>query len=159
MRSLRELTGLCAAVFLAACGNASPDLNGGGALAPDPCAAGGANGGSGWSDLYACYFGPTGKASCGSQFQCHSATDTQAGVYFVCGPDQDACWMSMTQGMVKLTVGTPTETILYQSLRPAGGPLAGKPLQQNMPLNSSFGFTPDDLARIATWLSQGAPNN
>ena len=160
MRSLRELTCLFA-VVLVGCGDASPDLNGGDPLFTDACAKGGANSGSTWTDLYACYFGPTGKASCGGQDQCHVAsTTTAARVYFVCGPDKDACWQGLMQGVAKIKADAgidPTQGEFYQSLHVEG--TTPEPLSNNMPYNSSFGFTSDDLARIAAWLQQGAPDN
>jgi hypothetical protein len=128
------------------CGDATPNVQGGDPLFADSCSPGGAHSGNGWGDLYACYFGPTGKASCGGQTQCHS-TDAGTGAgatYFVCGPSQEACW----QGMSKVN-----PVLLHGALRHSDG-TGGL-----MPKYSSVGFTPADLARIEAWLQQGAPNN
>jgi hypothetical protein len=78
---------------------------GGKALAPDPCDA--TKGGHTWTDLYTCYFGPTGKANCSSQAGCHVTLNTSAAVIsgFVCGATKEDCWFGMTHPIYVLQQG------------------------------------------------------
>jgi hypothetical protein len=117
--------------------------------------AGNRGDGSTFSDLYRDFFGPTGQATCGAQSICHVAggTGAQTSGGYVCVPDQKACWSSMTSTIVPSGgVATPEETTLYKALRKAP-PMPGS---GPMPRNSSFAFCPDDLKRIAAWISSGA---
>jgi hypothetical protein len=100
---LGALAALLLAGALAGAGagcDASGSVQGGQSLLPDPCAA--TDGGHTWSDLYICYFGPQGKASCTAQGSCHgNASQTGASTSgFVCGASKEACWRGMTQGIV-----------------------------------------------------------
>jgi hypothetical protein len=120
-----------------------------------------AGSGTGWSDLYRDYFGPTGKASCAGTGQCHGST-TQAGTVssgYVCPDTADGCYAGITAASnipVLVTVGDtgdPTTSGLYTILRKcAGGGLM--PLQP-----STLMFTNADMARIDAWLKAGAPND
>ncbi len=76
--------------------DATGQVQGGQALHPDPCAA--TDGGHTWTDLYTCYFGPTGKAGCAAQSQCHTNLASTAAPIsgFVCGDTKDGCWFGMT---------------------------------------------------------------
>jgi hypothetical protein len=84
-----------AATLVCGC-DATGGEQGGQALAPDPCDA--TNGGHTWTDLYTCYFGPTGKANCSAQGGCHTSLNTSAAVIagFVCGATKEDCWWGMT---------------------------------------------------------------
>ena len=104
------LPALLALVVACACGcDATGGEQGGQPLAPDPCSS--PELGHTWTDLYTCYFGPTGKANCSAQSACHAALNGMgAGISaFVCGADKHACWFSMThplyvlQGVLPLT--------------------------------------------------------
>jgi hypothetical protein len=104
MRGL--LTALLVLVATCICGcDATGGEQGGQALAPDPCDA--TNGGHTWTDLYTCYFGPTGKANCSAQASCHVTTNsTAAGISgFVCGLNKDDCWFGMTHPFYVLEQG------------------------------------------------------
>jgi hypothetical protein len=159
MRRSLGLLGL-ASMALVGCVSATETVTGETPLLVDPCQTGGVNAGNRWQDLYACYFGPSGQASCGSRNGCHGAPD-QLGARassFVCGPTAEACWRGMTAGIVPAG-GTPDgspvtakQTVLYGTLRKSDG-------SGLMPLNSPYVFQPADLARIADWLEHGAQNN
>jgi hypothetical protein len=120
------------------------------------CQPGGARGGHRWQDLYACYFGPTGNVSCGSATGCHSiATDRGALTsHFVCNPTSSACWQSLTTAMLLVTDGgiDPTTARLYTVLCKSDG-------SGLMPLDCPSRLWSGDMARIAAWIQQGAPNN
>jgi hypothetical protein len=114
--------------------------------------------GSRFSDLYRDFFGPTGLASCSAQSICHVPGGNGALISggYVCTPDQNGCWSSMTSTIVPSGgTSTPEGTTLYKALRKAP-PLTGS---GPMPRNSSFAFCPGDLQRIADWISSGAANN
>jgi hypothetical protein len=165
-----------ASLALMACSDATGGVPGGEPLAVDPCAASLASGsGHRWQDLYTCYFGPSGKASCASQGVCHGAPD-QAGAQlsgFVCGPSRDACWQGITPIASLLPHSTDgTQTVLYGSLRKQDGTglMPCTPISRSLPDGgttttcgtSSAGnyvFTPDDLARIVAWIQEGAQDN
>jgi hypothetical protein len=92
-----SLSALLALVAACACGcDATGGEQGGQALAPDPCDA--TKGGHTWSDLYTCYFGPTGKANCSAQAGCHVNANSSAASLsaFVCGATKEDCWYGMT---------------------------------------------------------------
>jgi hypothetical protein len=158
------------------------------AMAPEPvpdltlpakCNDGGANAGSRWRDLYACYFGgTTGVASCaGSPGNCHGSTSDpgySGSLYlggFECPPnDAGACWTSITSTLVGdagagdggdagADAGpSPASTFLFQVLRQDPSGSCGNYLC--MPLTpDTLVFGPDDMARIGSWISHGAPNN
>jgi hypothetical protein len=108
---------------------------------------------------------------------------------FVCGATKESCWQGMTQGIVDggffcpiVCIGgdaggagcpqntsfacptDPTQQSLYTDLHkgqasglnnmPCGGNLATCPSSE-----STYTFTSDDLARISTWIQQGAQDN
>jgi hypothetical protein len=134
-----------------------PDL-----VLPDNCNDGGANAGSRWQDLYACYFGTSGVASCaGTQGMCHGDS-TGMGAQssgFVCPPgDSMACQMNMNS--VLISGQPPKQTYLWGVLRQAVVPLDLCDQGNCMPkVPSTIVFGPDDMARIAAWIDAGSPNN
>jgi hypothetical protein len=106
MRGRGLLPSLIALVAACACGcDATGGEQGGQAFAPDPCDA--TKGGHTWTDLYTCYFGPTGKANCSAQSACHvNANSLAAGISgFVCGNSKDDCWFGMTHPFYVLQQG------------------------------------------------------
>jgi hypothetical protein len=180
MRSLLELTlAAFAAVTLLGCSDATGTVHGGDALVVDPCTASLAENGGGhrWQDLYTCYFGPTGKASCAAQGICHGSASQLGAQFstFVCGPSKDACWQGMTApGSIVPMGGTMdgTQTILYGSLRKPDntGLMPCSPVETPLPdggtnttcgsaANGNYTFTTDDLARITAWIQEGAQDN
>jgi hypothetical protein len=176
------------ALPLAGCGDASGTVSGGepillkpaaampeggnGNPLPVECQPGGANAGNGWADLFHCYFGPTGMASCsgavdGSSF-CHGAP-SQDGTFasggFQCPADVNACYTSITTSMLNggpiVPVGATdaTTTTLYGVLRQANM-MCPKATGSCMPYSpTSVVFQPSDLSRITDWIQKGAMNN
>jgi hypothetical protein len=156
------------AVAVVGCGNATPTVQGGDPLRTvDPCVPDGGNSGNRWQDLYACYFGPTGSASCGSMDGCHGARDQKGttSTGFLCAPTSNPtpCWRSLRltsaagQSPIFPDGGDPKTSLFWLGLR-KGGSDATK-VFNNMPLNSSYVFQAEDLARINAWIQAGAPND
>jgi len=132
----------------------------------DPCSKGGTNSGSRWQDLYACYFGPSGQASCGSQGNaCHGVADAGGATFvlghFFCGTTQESCWRGLISTMVVPDGGAadPTSTLLYGALRKQTPGPADPPFAMPGPITSTYTFTPAALAQIGKWIEQGAQNN
>jgi hypothetical protein len=75
--------------------DATGELKGGESLTADPCPH---DAGSTWTDLYGCYFGPGGVASCSALGYCHGGARDPGGggESFVCGPTKDTCWQGIT---------------------------------------------------------------
>lgn len=118
---------------------------------PPACQPMGANGGSRWQDLYACYFGQTGIANCALNTGCH-VTGGGGALYWVCDMTSDSCWQGMTTTIIA-GVTDPADTALYAGLRKLDG-------TGDMPVTpGTLVFTNGDLARISTWIEGGAPNN
>jgi hypothetical protein len=160
------------AATLVSCTDATGSVQGG-----DPV-FGGQDGGGGttWTSLYASFFGPSGTASCSAQASCHGGPDGSGSQTsgFICGADKHACWRGMTQGVPPDAGGVfppivpatasqdPTQTQLWGALHkqeasglnnmPCGDPVCH-------PATSTYTFTSDDLARISTWIAQGAQDN
>jgi hypothetical protein len=179
MRWLGPLAALAAVALsaLVACGNAPDTVEGGEPLfaqqastdndgglldASNPCQPGGANAGHKWSDLYACYFGPTGVVSCESQTTCHGAMGELGAMssMYVCGPTQSNCYSGMVAGGL-ITPGStadPTGSLLYIVLCrvDSNGMMAGL-MPKNCPPASWL--QPGDMARISAWIMEGAPND
>lgn len=102
MRSLlAALLALGACALLCGC-DATGSEQGGQSLTPDPCDA--TKGGHTWTDLYTCYFGPTGKANCSAQSACHVSPNSSAAAIsgFVCGSTKESCWFGMTHSIYVL---------------------------------------------------------
>jgi hypothetical protein len=114
-----------------------------------------------WTELYADYFGGTGRTACAGNGMCHG---TMAGLGFVasqyqCPPDdKDACYAGITSSSAALiTPGQAFEDdFLYQAIRKQQS--VGL---NNMPLNPTevYTFTEKDLGRISAWIMAGAPND
>lgn len=106
-----------------------------------------------WPVLYAQYFGPASAGSCGVMTGCHASLTDVGGhaSNFVCA-DQDGCYASLT-GASHLVrpqdVANPAAAPLFRSLRQIGG-------MGRMPLNSTFIFHGDDIARLQVWIANGA---
>jgi len=165
---MRRSMALClfAAMPFLGCSDAPQTVQGGEPLTVDPCAPNGSHSGNRWQDLYACYFGPSGTASCGSQgTSCHATAKSLGAVIglnlaykFVCGPTPGACWQGLIDSMAVPAGGAadPTSTVFYSALRK--GPQGPNDPPQ-MPLNSPYTFSPAALAQISAWIQQGAKNN
>ncbi len=120
-----------------------------------------------WTNLYNLYFGNSATGGCGSlKSICHQAK-TDSGVTlmpvsgFVCGTTAAECYqgmMSATPSLVTPSDATnPTMARLYVSLYQDGTqPTASS---DNMPQTLGYAFTPSDMALIAQWIKNGAPNN
>ncbi len=77
--------------------DASGSTQGGAALVADHCA--GPDLGHTWTDLYTCYFGPSGKTSCVGQGFCHGSSNGTGAfpVGWTCGTTRESCWQGMWQ--------------------------------------------------------------
>jgi hypothetical protein len=174
---------LAAVAALVGCDSATGTVSGGEALVAQPDSGPGTT----WTSLYDDFFGPSGQASCASQGVCHgSASEPGAQTSgFVCGASKDECWAGMTQGINPdaggifcpiVCLGTcpqdtqpcaitdPTKQPLYQDIhKSTSGGLNNMPcggnLQTCLAASAAYTFTADDLARITTWIQQGAQDN
>jgi hypothetical protein len=132
------------------------------------------NAGSTWTDLYADYFGPCGRAGCSGQSECHLDASS-AGVPlsgFVCGATQQSCWEGVALGIPPdaggvfppIVTGGELLSALHKS-QPTGQDLDDMPCGEAAisaacpPASSPYAFTPSDLARISSWIQQGAQDN
>jgi hypothetical protein len=179
--SMRWLVALptLGATPLLACADASDKVQGGDPLfdvaklgsmdgsvldAPTACQPGGANGGHSFTDLYACYFGPTGVVSCESQSTCHGAADEQGArsSKYVCAPTQGDCYQGMLAGglIAPGSMADPTMSLLYFVLCKFD-PSSPSQFTGQMPKNCppATWLKPGDLASIGAWIKEGAPNN
>jgi hypothetical protein len=166
---------IASALGLAACANATGEIQGGELLSDGGSAADPVDvpdvGAVTWTDLYDSYFGPSAPASCTAVANgCHlSLGDLGAqGSGYVCGATKDSCWSGITSSAIPMSFSppvptggstSPTATILYKSLHPLNVQTAGQ-----MPLmapdgGNGYEFTALDLARIAAWIDQGAAND
>ncbi len=158
------------AFALGACADASGEVKGGEPkFDPTPPAApeqkicpskdeADAGSGATWTDLWRDYFGPTGAASC-TDASCHGSP-SGAGVRFgmLC-VDQAGCQESLhAKGVILPSdADAPEESMFYKVLRRCD---AQDQTLGTMPQRpSSYTFSPTSLARIATWLRNGAPND
>jgi hypothetical protein len=159
------VAGIAMVLVCVSCGtppNAS-SLDAGGSGADDT----GPDGGTRWQDLYATYFGPTGRANCSqARGACHTSESDLgfATSGFVCGATRDSCWQGMTQGLdagypVLVPAGAtdPATTPLWEALY-KGAPSGGA-MNNNMPQTLNYTFSASDLARISAWIRNGALND
>jgi len=136
---------------------------GGGVTTNNPsadCQDGGMHSGSTWTDLYQCYFGPTGPDSCAGQTgqagSCHGTGGAESTIW-TCGPSADSCYMGMMNyPMIDPTKNTsnPTMSGLYMILCQTNG--SGQ-MPNGCP--SYAQLYPADMARIAAWIQDGGQNN
>jgi hypothetical protein len=119
----------------------------------------GAHPGNTWSDLYACYFGPSGTDSCaGTGNSCHGNPAAMGGSFWNCGMTSDSCYQGMTGYpalMIMSSQSSPTMAHLYNVVCSVTG-------QGYMPLGCSVPsetLESGDLARIAAWIGAGASEN
>jgi hypothetical protein len=163
---------------LGGCADATGSVQGGEALTSEE------GGTPTWTGLYTDYFGPSGQASCTAQAGCHGTASASGAMIsgFVCGSTKESCWAGMTQGIGVdaggvfcpiVCVGScngqacptdPTQQTLWQDIHkaqasglnnmPCGGNLVECPAS-----GSTYTFTSSDLARIQTWIQQGAQDN
>jgi hypothetical protein len=177
MRRRASLGGLAIMVGVAACVNATSDVQGGDKLfdtaEPQPDAAAGAlscdigaDAGTGttWTSLYTDFFGPSGAAKCSGDGTCHG-DKTQAGAVssggYVCGPDKAACRASLLDpgtGLVQLPhdQADPSLSGLVQELRrrKPDGTVVGL-----MPKRPACIFEQAAIDRVQTWIKNGAPDD
>ena len=123
------------------------------------CQPGAMNGGTTWTDLYTCYFGPTGPDSCaGSPGNCHGTGGAGAQAAWLCGETSASCYM----GMVAYSTldppagkSDPTSSGLYMVLCQVNdaGVMTGV-MPEFCP--TSAWLYPADMARIAAWIAAGA---
>jgi hypothetical protein len=122
------------------------------------CLPGGTHAGNTWTDLYTCYFGPTGTDSCAGQGTlCHATDASNGGSLWTCGTDPATCYSGMmAYPLLDPQAGksAPTMNGLYTVLCKAHGGGA-------MPLGcpQGTGLYSGDFDRIAAWIQSGAPNN
>lgn len=177
-RSLMILIALAAAVGAASCteqststgnrsssssnssssGSSSGDEKDSGEDEPDYVFDDGSGSGTTWSDLYADFFGPSGRAGCaGPGNACHASEDAEGSARsaFVC-PDEAGCVESIL-GRSNLVRSTDTEkpeaAFLINVLRRknADGKIVGT--QPKLPL---FVFHEKSIERIKKWIADGA---
>jgi hypothetical protein len=167
-------------VLASGCSDATGTVRGGEAL----IASNGDAGAATFTSLYADFFGPSGQATCTAQAGCHGTAGASGAQTsgFVCGQTKESCWEGMTKGINPVDAGgpvvcvgicpqntsftcptDPTKQTLYGGLHKVQA--AGL---NNMPCSSvpvcrasqsPYTFTQDDLARISTWIQQGAQDN
>jgi hypothetical protein len=119
-----------------------------------------------WANMYALYFGNPNTGGCGSlTLVCHQAAgDSGAMVppisHFVCGKTAASCYAGMMSATPPLVTAAdaadPTKAYLFTVL--ATGGTAGM-YTNNMPQTGLYTFSASDVAFIATWIKNGAPNN
>ena len=167
---------LVALTLTGGCAEATGSVQGGQPLhATDD---GGGEGGSDttWTALYADYFGPNGTAGCSAMDTCHQ-TASQTGAMtsgFVCGSTKDACFDGLTKGIpadeggffppiAPPDAGNPAQTQLIAALHKASASGLNNMPCGNPPdcpaASATYMFTADDIARITTWMQQGAQDN
>jgi hypothetical protein len=162
-----RIVAIAVLVLSMGCDAATGSVKGG-----DPVLCPPGNGGSTWTDLYADYFGPCGSASCSGQSECHldanSAGTKLSG--FACGVTQESCWEGIAVG-IPLDAGGGFPPIVTGALVSALHKSQPTGLDQNNmpcgeaaefacpPATSPYAFTPADLARISSWIQQGAQDN
>jgi hypothetical protein len=166
---------------LAGCSDATGSVRGGEPLTIDPCQD---HTGSTWTDLYACYFGPAGRASCGGVGGCHGSPADYGSTYgFICGATQESCYKGFT-GYLKDAFtgdsGTPAKSaqltagnlrvVVNGQLVPGTGAMPCNIQFESdggldglnacrVGLGDMYNFSSDDMARIQAWIDEGALNN
>ena len=145
-------------------------------MGPNTAASGSSNAPSPtWTFLYATYFGPRQTGGCGAAPGCHQTAsdwgvvvgvnEADGDVFgpsgFLCGTTQEECYQGLLHATPPLVstsyAESPIAAPLYQSLYAGGAPGA---TFNNMPgLPVGYTFTPSDLALIAQWIRNGAPDN
>jgi len=176
VETMRCLTLFIATLTATACADAEGTIQGGERLVVDPCDA--TDGGHRWSDLYTCFFGPTGRASCTAQGFCHGAMEQTGATVsnYVCGANKFDCWQGIQAIAIPID-NSPTHSVLYAALRksadttkssaannmpcnpltlqlPDGGTRAGCQPYPNT--GRAYTFSQDDLSRITAWIGEGA---
>lgn len=137
---------------------------GGGAMTNNPaadCQPGGMYGSNTWTDLYQCYFGPTGPDSCaGTAGNCHGGAGAAGAAYWICGDTSDTCYMGMHGfSLIDPTQGTsdPTTNGLYTTVCEADPNNNSGFMPLGCPVSAQL--YPADMARIAAWIQAGGLEN
>ena len=162
---------MSALALAAACAEASGDVRGG-ELAFDPTPPAfvepnacpvkdeaDAGSGTAWSDLWRDLFGPTGAAKCADPI-CHGSPSTTASKVGLLCVDQAGCRQSLfDKGLIQdpADFASPETSAFYTILRRCD---AQDQTVGTMPQRpSSYIFSPASLARVSTWMRNGAPND
>jgi hypothetical protein len=160
--------------LLTACSDATGQLKGGQSIVIDSCPP---DAGHTWSDLYQCYFGPSGRAACAGMSDCHTSASKvvgSGGLFFVCGLTKDTCWQGFTSTLVAgdagpMPVKGAGNTLQY--LRAPGSMIPIMPCnvtgqKDGVPTcnltgaaGNAYTFSKDDLDRINAWIADGAQDN
>ena len=119
-----------------------------------------AGSGTRFTDLYRDFFGPTGKASCAGNGQCHGAAEQPgaASSSFVCA-DQAGCYTSMTgaSNLVRTSdASDPANSVLIGILRHRD---STQKVIGYMPKSPAYEFSATSITRISDWIAAGAPND
>jgi hypothetical protein len=160
------------AALLAGCSDATGELRGGQSLYVDPCPQ---DAGHTWTDLYGCYFGPSGKASCSALSECHGSKSNMlgnGGGFIVLGHTKESAYEGFTRYAVPPDAGPmPVQgaTNVVMFLRTSAGgfmPCNGSVIAGTFTCNidstipgNAYTFTPADMDRINTWINEGAQDN
>jgi hypothetical protein len=163
--------GTIAALVLvaAACDAGRSDDEGGGVARKDEAESASnaedlvdAGAGTTWTDLYRDLFGPTAPASCAGTGMCHGTADesgARGSNGYVC-TSREGCresMLSLETGIVQPSDSkAPEKSTLIAMLRrrSASGGIVG-----TMPKRSEYVFSRDSIARVETWIRNGAPND
>jgi hypothetical protein len=165
-----------AALGLAAsgCSQATGEVQGGTPLAVETASSEvcGPDAGSTWTDLYSCYFGPNGVASCAALGECHvSSASAGAADGFICGPTKGTCYTGFTtfDSDAGPVLGAKNVLVNLRSAASPGGLMPCNLFEEEFQGQSfpecsptagrAYTFTEDDMARIEAWITEGAQDN
>jgi hypothetical protein len=103
-----------------------------------------------WTELYGSYFGIGAPADCSRNGGCH--TNSKSG--FKCGSSKSTCYSGIVSaGYVSPGAGASSSALADPSQSCLNGSLGG-----NMP-TSGYSFNSSDVAKIQSWLGNGAQND
>jgi hypothetical protein len=113
-----------------------------------------------WTDLYGAYFGPNGAGNCAGSGTCHgdmSQLGYMASSFLCPTNDPTGCYSGVTSSAAGLLLpaGPFDKMYLYMVLRKAVGTNVNLP----MPKSPIYTFSPDDIAKISSWVAAGALDN
>jgi hypothetical protein len=139
-------------------GSSGSDPDGGQEAEPSYVLDDGSGSGTTWSELYADFFGPSGRASCaGTGTSCHASQRSEgyARSMFLC-TDEASCLQSMkgASNLIKSSnFAEPENAFLIGVLRKskADGSIVG-----TQPKSPLFVFHANSIERIKTWIGAGA---
>lgn len=121
-----------------------------------------AGSGTAWTDLYRDLFGPTGGASCAGTGMCHGSAGESGALGsqgYVCA-SREGCRESMLSAETLIVQASdsnaPERSSLVATLRRRSG--TGT-IVGTMPKRSQYVFSRQSIARIETWIRNGAPDD